>query len=375
MFDHNHYVPILKGKKGELAALAKADSLQHFTPLVEVMPIPLTYPEEGEPYPSKTIDKHIKDTASGFIRAMGILPSVFVDGLHLERERKLQDGSWPLAALLSALRRGRINFIPTIGLDRVEHCADLVRDSITKDRRGCCLRLWESDLEAMSDLGSQIDSLLNVLNTKATEVDLLIDFKDKVPSRVTLPLLIDALPRVDEWRNLILSSSSFPVNLGDVEKNSIEELERLEWTAWIFVRERQRKAKKRVPTFSDYGINHPDLVDDELDPRIITMSPNIRYTGAASYVIARGQAQPRKKRAKTTEQKKARQQLAPSIQYPKLSTMIKNHPSWKTRTFSWGDKFIDRCSQNQCSGNPSDWRGVGASHHIALVVQQIANLP
>ena len=80
MFDHNHYVPILKGKKGELAALAKADSLQHFTPLVEVMPIPLTYPEEGEPYPSKTIDKHIKDTASGFIRAMGILPSVFVDG-------------------------------------------------------------------------------------------------------------------------------------------------------------------------------------------------------------------------------------------------------------------------------------------------------
>lgn len=43
MFNSEHYVPILKGKKGELAALAKAENPKQFTALVAVIPIPLTY--------------------------------------------------------------------------------------------------------------------------------------------------------------------------------------------------------------------------------------------------------------------------------------------------------------------------------------------
>ncbi|MFZ1930228.1 MAG: hypothetical protein WAU50_13915, partial [Candidatus Sulfotelmatobacter sp.] len=85
MFDHRHYVPILKGKKGELVALAKAENLKQFTAVVEVIPIPLTHPEDGSAaYPSKTIDQHIKDTANAFRQSMGILPSVFIDGFYIE---------------------------------------------------------------------------------------------------------------------------------------------------------------------------------------------------------------------------------------------------------------------------------------------------
>jgi hypothetical protein len=375
MFDHRHYVPILKGKRGELDALAKAENISQFTALVEVVPIPLTYPDDGgDARPSKTIDRHIKDTAASFIQAMGILPSVFIDGFYIEGENKLNDGTSALAGLFSRLRAGGIKFVPTIGLDRIEDHADAVRDAIATDKRGCCLRLWESDLEAISDLDRQIEALFNTLKISTESVHLLVDFKDKVPSKVTLPFLINALPRLNEWRSLTLSSSSFPENLSDVKRNTIEELERLEWVAWLFVRARQSNAKKRVPTFGDYGINNPVLIDD-LDPRIINMSPNIRYTDTLTYVIAKGQAQPRKKKAKTAEQKAARQQLAPSNQYPKLANMIKEHPSWKTGSFSWGDQFVDRCSQHRCIGSPSDWRGVGASHHIAVVVQQLANLP
>lgn len=375
MFDQRHYVPILKGKKGELDALAKAENIERFTALVEVIPIPLIYPDDGgDARPSKTIDKHIKDTAASFVQAMGILPSVFIDGFYIEGENRLHDGTSPLAGLFSRLRAGGINFVPTIGLDRIEDHADAVGDAIAMDKRGCCLRLWESDLEAISDLDSQIESLFNTLKVTTDIVDLLVDFKDKVPSKVTLPLLINALPRLNDWRSLTLSSSSFPENLSDVHRNTIEQRDRMEWLAWLFVRGKQSSAGKRVPTYGDYGINHPVLIDD-LDPRIINMSPNIRYTDTLAYVIAKGQAQPRKKKARTAEQKAARKQLAPSIQYPKLATMIKNHPSWKMPSFSWGDQFVDRCSQNRCTGSPSDWRGVGASHHIAVVVQQIANPP
>ncbi|MGC2646724.1 MAG: hypothetical protein WA261_10645, partial [Candidatus Sulfotelmatobacter sp.] len=94
------------------------------------------------------------------------------------------------------------------------------------------------------------------------------------------------------------------------------------------------------------------------------------------YVIAKGKAQPRKKKAKTPAEKAARELLAPKVQYPKLANMIKEHPAWKAdRNFSWGDKKVDDCSQHRFVGTLSEWRGIGASHHIALTVQQLANLP
>lgn len=372
-FDHKHYVPILKGKKGELAALAKAEHIREFTPLVEVIRIPFTYPEEGPGYPSKTIDQHIEATAISFTQAMGILPAVFIDGLYIENE-KLKNGSPAVSGLFSRLRAKDIRFIPTAGLDRGEDYTDAVRDAISRDKRGCCLRLGASDFESLSDLDKQIDSLLKELKINLSEVHLLIDFRDDVPVKVTLPPLIETVPRVDEWRTLTFSASSFPETLGDIKRDKIEELERSEWPAWVFLRTKRISANKRVPTYSDYGINHPELVDD-LDPRTVTVAPNIRYTTEASYVIAKGQAQPRKKKKQTPEEEAARARLAPSIQYPKLAKMIMGHSGWKTPSFSWGDKFIDRCSQQRCTGTGSDWRGVGASHHIALIVKQIANLP
>jgi hypothetical protein len=173
---------------------------------------------------------------------------------------------------------------------------------------------------------------------------------------------------------LALSSSAFPDSLGKIGTNQIGKYERSDWAAWVFLRNRQRDAQKRVPIFSDYGINHPDLIED-LDPRKVKLSPNIRYTDDLDYVIAKGKAQPRKKEVKTPADEKARELLAPKIQYPKLAKMIKDHSSWKDRNFSEGDKRIDLCSQNRFVGGHSEWRGAGASHHIALVVQQLANLP
>ncbi|MGA7218465.1 MAG: hypothetical protein WBX38_09130 [Candidatus Sulfotelmatobacter sp.] len=376
MFDHRHYVPILKGKKGELEALAKADNLQQFTPVVEVVPIPLTHPEDGSlAYQSKTIDQHVKDTANAYKRAMGILPSVFIDGFYIEGEDKLRDGQSAMRGLFSRLREARIRFVPTIGLDRLEDYIDAVREAVKIDGRGCCLRLWESDLESLSGFDRQIQTLLGALNVSPDKVNLLVDFKEKVPPKVTLPLLINELPWLNDWGTLTFSSSSFPQFLGDIKANGIEERERSEWMAWVFVREKQNAEKKRVPTFGDYGINHPTLTDDT-DPRMITVAPNIRYSDKLRYVIAKGQAQPRKKQAKTPEQKAARLLLAPNVQYPKLASKIKNHPAWKAdRNLSWGDKKVDDCSQHRFVGTLSEWRGIGASHHIALTVQQLANLP
>lgn len=374
-FDHRHYVPILKGKQGELLALSKTQAkfTKKFTPLVEVPPIPLTYPEElDDPVPAKSIDKHVTDTGNSFVKALNGLPSVFIDAYYIEDEDELENGSSPIDALFTSLRAGKIPFIPTLGLDRVEDYADSVKNAVEEDERGCCLRLVEADLEGIADLGKQVQSLLEAVEVSPVDVDLLIDFGPKVPSKAALPYQIDALPLLKDWRTLTIASSSFPPDMSGVARNSIEEIERDEWLAWVWLLSKQ-KSVKRMPTFGDYGINHPVLT--ELDPRIIRMSPNIRYTDSVNYVVAKGQAQPRKKKKHTPAEEAARKELAPSEQYPKLSAMIKKHESWKGAQFSWGDAFIDKCSRKECAGRPTDWRAVGMCHHIALVVQQIANLP
>ena len=50
MFDHRHYVPILKGKMGEYTALAELRDEQKdsLTPLIEVPPVPWDYAEDAE---------------------------------------------------------------------------------------------------------------------------------------------------------------------------------------------------------------------------------------------------------------------------------------------------------------------------------------
>lgn len=374
-FDHSHYVPILKGKQGEFDALYKitsAEQIQRFTPLIEIPPIAPSYPgPNSPPVPSKTIDDHVVDVSENLAKAVKNLPAIFVDGFYIEEEEDLNDGVSPIDGVFSSLRTAGVGFIPVIGIDRVEDYADSVANAINVDNRGCCLRLVEADIDGIAELGEQISSLLETLSIKPGEVDLLVDFGPKVPPKSALPFMIDALPLISEWRTFTLASSSFPADMSDVKKNSIKELEREEWTAWNSLRSKSNI--KRMPAYSDYGINHPILA--EYNPFTMSMSVNIRYTDDLNYVVAKGQAQPRKKWANTPEKVKQREQLAPGVQYPKLAASIKNHSAWKGETFSWGDGFIDKCSRKECVGSATDWRAVGMNHHIALVVQQIANLP
>ncbi len=374
-FDYRHYVPILKGKQGELDALGKTSKklISGFTPLLEVPPISPTYlPGQDDPIPSKTIDAHVVYIGEKFAEALTNYPSVFVDGYYIETEDELEDGSSPIDAVFQSLRQQTVPFIPVLGLDRVEDYAESVKKAIEADKRGCCLRLFESDLESIVELGPQIDSILKFLGLKAKDVDLLVDFGPKVPSKAALPYQIDALPLVNDWRTLTVAASAFPVDMSGVAQNSIEEIDREEWISWLSLRGK-RKALQRMPTYGDYAINHPVL--SEIDPRIMSMSPNIRYSDSTNYVVAKGQAIPRKKKKPTPQEEAAREKLLPKVQYPQLAAKIKKHPSWKGEKFSWGDKFIDACSRKECVGSATNWRAVGTCHHIAVVVQQIASLP
>lgn len=149
-FDHKHYVPILKGKQGEFGALANIlpkEQIAQFTPLIEVPPIPLTfYPGQEQGVTTKSIDEHIVDFSANLAEAVKHLPSVFVDGIYVESEDDLQDGSSPIDTVLRVLREKGIAFVPVIGLDRVEDYADSVSIAMNQDGGGvvfdCLKQTW-----------------------------------------------------------------------------------------------------------------------------------------------------------------------------------------------------------------------------------------
>lgn len=360
------YVPVLKGKQGELDALqnTQPEIRRRLTPLLEVPPIPPRYIEgQEEPVPSKTIDDHIDQTALKFATAWGQEDMIFVDGQYIEGEDQLNDGMEPIAGFLRNLRQVGTQAVPVTGLDRVQEYQDAIRSAIQEDGRGVCLRLTEADLEALADLEQQVSSLLEFLAVQAESVDLLLDFGPNVPSRAAAPYLLNAVPMISRWRTFSLASSGFPADMSQVRQNSVVELTRREWTVWTHLFA-QRRAVKRLPRFSDYAINHPALF--EIDPRVMRMSPNIRYTAELNFVLARGEAYRRRNEPRAS--------VPPEVQYRRLSKQIIDHPSWQGEDYSWGDKFIADCDRGKHVGNPTNWRAVGTSHHLAFAVRQLASL-
>ena len=70
MFDHRHYVPILKGREVEYGALQILQDRTGLMPPSKVPPIPWDYEEER---PAKTIDKHLEKVAQKIQRRRGVL--------------------------------------------------------------------------------------------------------------------------------------------------------------------------------------------------------------------------------------------------------------------------------------------------------------
>jgi hypothetical protein len=363
------YIPILKGKAGELKALAnlKQETAKVISPLVEFPPVPVDFVEgQEEPVAAKTIDQHVASVSKALADNLTNLSQLYVDGLYLELEDDLASGQEPSAALFAALRDANVQFVPVCGLDRNESYIASVAECLAKDGRGLCLRITEADLEGTSELQAQIDAILTALSASPEQTDLVLDFGAKVPAKSALPFQIHALPHLEAWRSFTVAASSFPIDMSNVPRNTLVEMDRAEWGVWNSLRSKT-KTLTRMPDYGDYGINHPEIV--EIDPRLMRQSPNIRYTSEASFVIAKGAAYPRKKdKAKFPG-------LTPAEQFPKLAAGIIKHASWKKPEFSWGDSFIQSCSEKKCVGSPTDWRAVGTSHHISLVVQQLANLP
>ena len=350
------YVPILKWKQGEQGALKEMPEAEKtkFMPLLEILP-PTEAQRAKRDYTTnlqRTLDivKKSWGCTPFFLDIMTYYISESVNSIH------------PLIHAKNIAKEIGISPIYVVPFLYDKIYMEFFNKFISKYRVYIALRVAKDDL-LKEDFSLQLQSFIGKVQKDASRVDLILDFED-VSGKVIEELANDTIsalqtiPFLDKWKSIIIAGTSFPETLSGYNpgENSII---RKHWGAWQEVqRIGEKKGILRPLIFSDYGIGGVTPPPD-YSP-FMTMSANIRYTTYDSWAVFKG----RSVKTYTYDQ------------YYSLSEMVTKHSCYMGASFSQGDEYIEKCARRATStGNGSTWRKVGTSHHIAFVLEQLANLP
>jgi hypothetical protein len=357
-FDHSHYVPCLRWKMGEYQAVWRlsARTKEMFTPLIEIPEIGWDF-EEGRDI--KTVDEHLIDFAQKKIYRKWGTSCCFVDLKLIDLSKRLENGIHPLKYVFDDLRKVRCSAIPVTGIDRNNAYQQEIKNVVTQDKSGICLRI-KIEQAARGSLKDDLDSLLSRLKVKPEICDLILDLD--APNFIPLEGFSKAIQGVvssflylNDWRTFSILGTSFPETMASIKKGG-EIIPRHEWRLYKMLVANFREAGLRLPSFGDYAISHPKVF--ELDMRIVKPYATIRYTIDDRCYVVKGD----NVRDYGYEQ------------YHELSQKILASSYYCGPTLSWGDDYIQTCAnKNAKTGNLTTWRQVGTNHHIEKVVQDIAN--
>ena len=357
MFDASHYVPILAAKRGERIALRHLPHSIHrgFTPLLEVPKVAMV---DWRIRKRKPLLDHLKY----FVKRLGLdskkVGRFFLDVPHLLNPHELVAGKHPVSFLFS--ERAGLNMVPVSGPERDSAYQSAVRGVVESYGRGLCLRIPKTWFRMKP---STVEETLSNLGATIEFTDLILDIgsieKSNVPFFVTAmrELLSVSIFSSDEWRTVTVASGAFPKSLAGIPLG-LNTQPQSDWDLWEAIASNHPPGS-RIPTFGDYGIQSPEW--DEVDPRVMKASGNIRYTTPDFWIVAKGPHVIGKQSLK-------------SIQvYPDLCKSLVRTREYRGGSFSPGDLFIKKCSKGGKPGSPEVWRREGTSHHLATVVDQLAS--
>jgi hypothetical protein len=354
------YVPFLRAKEGELSALKLLhDFGDKLLPLLEVPPI--QYDFANETY-SRDLSEHLENVLNRIVQCWASKPCLlYLPGaVAAQGNSNLEAGYKRLVELCES---NSLSATIVVDLDLSARSRRTLKAHISRDGRGAALRLRTSDFDdEQLNLATEVERLLRDLGVSEGDLDVLVDMESIAEFHSPQVLLmaraaLAAVPRVKEVRRLVLASSAFPAHLGALESQAASKVERKDWKAWIALTARPERLPDRVPIFADYAISHPD--PPEIDPRIMKMSANIRYTTEDSWLVLKGQ----NVRDYGFEQ------------FRELSRTLIQREEYSGKNFSDGDKFISDCAEGIVgTGNATTWRRVATNHHVTLVARRLANL-
>jgi hypothetical protein len=348
-FGPDHYVPVLKVKRGEKKALtAIAPSIrQRITPLLEIV-------ERTE----KSLDDHLKTAFKDLANSVSPYVRCLLDAREIA-----PDGPAGAQAVFSRAAAAGLVFTPVTGFSR---SAD-VAAALSHRTHGIALRLTRVELEG-GNLASGLTGFMSQHGLAPEEIDLVVDLgpvDDMVVDGVIAftDAFLSEVPDHTRWRTLTVSACAFPKSMGGVGKHSHDLVERAEWIAWRDNLQFRRQTLQRLPTFSDCAIQHPMGVEG-FDPRTMQVSAAVRYAKPNEWLLIKGEST---------------RQNPPSQQFPVLATQLvyghlKSH--YAGATHCEGCVGIKAAADDEPGfGSAEAWRRLGTIHHITTALQAVQSLP
>lgn len=348
-FGSDHYVPVLKLKRGEKQALSTlpAGIASRVTPLFEVV----------EMKPEDTLEPHLKRSFAKLPEAVTACAPYFLD----VRELEPAGASGAKRAFGKATQVG-VPFVPVTGLSRTADASAALHAATD----GIAIRLTREEFEA-GRVPRDLLSFVASHGLSPSHTDLLVDLgllNQMVPAGVQ-QMISQVLPRIPaptKWRTLTLLGFAFPKSMGVAAANSVTLVDRVEWIAWLNACYARRGLLPRLPAFGDGVIQHPSGVEG-FDPRIMNVSATIRYALDDKWALIKGISTGR---------------ALPSLQFPQLASKL---VSGGASSIFCGAGHCPSCAEIASAasgaagyGSAEKWRRLGTGHHIARTVNQLRGL-
>jgi hypothetical protein len=353
MFDHKHYIPVLRWKRAEWKALGELASgdRDYVTPFLELTPLSFRAKRnKPAPNPRDVLAKNAADILKYWRQA-----PFFMDLCHLRVGPDLGNGHHAFQFLAERTRSAGLHLIPVTGLNRAPAYQSAIASIITADGFGICIRVHPAEIQR-HDFSTTLLSTLANFGLEPEDVDLFVDYRLWDAGLPSFSVLCPHIPELSRWRTLTLSSGTFPRDLTGFTVGE-HQLARSDWLAW----QMQVSAGNlpRLPSFSDYTIQHADFAEP---PEYANFSASIRYTSGNYWVIMRGEG--------------VFLDNGPGFdQWPANAQLLCVRSEFCGPAFSAGDKYIfDMGNQITNTGNAETWLRAGINHHITLTVRQIANI-
>ena len=357
MFDHYHYVPVLRWRQGERLALRnlRDDVRKCVTPLIEIYPVKRFEAIASE---SAELQTALSKTITEIKVHWG--PSTcFGDWSLMSRLSLLVGGVHAFTWMIEFARAQGLKLIPVTGIRRQSSYTEALAAILHNTEESICLRLTSEDIES-SNVQNQVTTYLASINRSKAQTHLVADLGITAEGTQSFAVMEQRLNDLHEYRTYTLVSGAFPRDLSEFEKNRSHTHERADWISWRNQATDSTISRMRIPTYGDYSIQFPIVV---ALPPFCNPSASIRYTSRDYWIIMRGEGLLNK-------------DGPGSRQYPANASLLCERTEYSGVDFSEGDKYIHDISLlvGQKKGTPTKLTEAGINHHITVAVRQIAQL-
>jgi hypothetical protein len=334
MFDHKHYIPILKTKAGERWAIEnlRQRTKSNITPLFEIHQHRTMAPAE-----------HAASLFEDMVVIWGTDRPFFLDTVWLHDA--VGDPAI-IRDVFAAARASGLQAIPVMRLTYENPTRTEIRSIVQTDGLSYLLRLPHDQVADAPAINTAVAEIAQPINT----VHLMVDYRSNAMNlAVDVPRVVNLL----QWQTFAAASGVFPGSLTHLPQGVWSPIQRNDWLGWI-----QPVAAgilPRRPTFSDYTMRDPGAPADFGEPSV-----NLRYTKSTYWLVRIG----------------GRFKAGAAPQMFQVCQDLVARPDFDGANFSQGDQAIaDVAAAISGPGNPQQWLQWCINHHIEFNVQTIRNHP